>query len=139
MWILCSVWKIIFPSIQRSFQKRKYVIFLDICEILEKGVHESSVCDTGVYRFPNFHIFKQFPYQIPYNLDHFFQFSITFSNSFLPFQFPYPSIFATCHPLPEIFTSFPFPPNRVNSPFYPFVRLRRHILHQPLFIIQPMV
>jgi hypothetical protein len=48
------------------------VIFLDIGEILEKGVHESSVCDTGVYRFPNFHIFKQFPFQIPYNLDHFF-------------------------------------------------------------------
>jgi hypothetical protein len=95
------------------------VIFLDIGEILEKGVHESVVCDTGVYRFPNFHIFKQF--QIPYNLDHFFQFSITFNNSFLPFQFPYLSIFATCYPFPEIFTSFPFPPNRVNSPFYPSV------------------
>jgi hypothetical protein len=40
-------------------------IFLDIDDILEKGVHESSVCDTGVYRFPNFHIFKQFPFQIP--------------------------------------------------------------------------
>jgi hypothetical protein len=40
---------------------RKYVIFLDIGEILEKRVHESSVCDTGVYRFPNFYIFKQFP------------------------------------------------------------------------------
>ena len=66
------------------------MIFLDIGGILEKGVHESSVCDTGVYRFPNFHIFKQFPFQIPYNLDHFFQFSITFNNSFLPFQFPYP-------------------------------------------------
>jgi hypothetical protein len=49
------------------------VIFIDIGEILEKGVHKSSVCDTGVYRFPNFHIFKQFPFQIPYNLDHFFQ------------------------------------------------------------------
>jgi hypothetical protein len=72
MWILCSVWKMIFPSIRRSFQKRKYVICLDIGEILEKGVHESSVCDTGVYRFPNFHIFKPFPFQIPYNLDHFF-------------------------------------------------------------------
>jgi hypothetical protein len=55
-----------------GFQKIKYVIFLDIGEILEKGVHESSVCDTGVYRFPNFHIFKQFPFQISYNLDHFF-------------------------------------------------------------------
>ena len=82
---------------------------------------ESSVCDTGVYRFPNFHIFKQFPFQIRYNLDHFFQFSITFNNSFLPFQFPYPSIFATCYPFPEIFTSFPFPPNRANSPFDPSV------------------
>ena len=98
------------------------MICLDIGEILEKGVHESSVCDMGVYRFPNFHIFKQFPFQIPYNLDHFFQFSITFNNSFLPFQFPYPSIFATCYPFPEIFTSFPFPPNRANSPFYPSVR-----------------
>ena len=48
-------------------QKWKYVIFLDIGEILE-----SSVCDTGVYRFPNFHIFKQFTFQIPYNLDHSF-------------------------------------------------------------------
>ena len=56
MWILCSVWKMIFPSIRRSIsykhnfieQKRKYVIFLDIGDILEKGVHESSVCDTGV-------------------------------------------------------------------------------------------
>jgi hypothetical protein len=38
------------------------VIILDIGEILEKGVHESSVCDTGVYRFPNFHIFKHVPY-----------------------------------------------------------------------------
>ena len=63
----------IFPSIRYSFQKRKYVIFLDIGEILEKaGVHESSVCDTGVYRFPNFHIFKQLPFQIPYNLDQVF-------------------------------------------------------------------
>ena len=121
MWMLCSVWKMIFPRIRRSFEKRKYVIFLDIGEILEKGVHKSSVCDTGVYRFPNFHIFRQFPFQIPYNLDHFFQFSITFNNSFLPFQFPYPSIFATCYPFPEIFTSFPFPPNRANSPFYPSV------------------
>ena len=85
------------------------MIFLDIVGILEKGVHESSVCDTGLYRFPNFHIFKQFPFQIPYNLDHFFQFSITFNHSFLPFQFPYPSIFATWYPFPEIFTSFPFP------------------------------
>jgi hypothetical protein len=48
----------------------------------------------------------------------FFQFSITFNNSFLPFQFPYPSIFATCCPFPEIFTSFPFPPNRANSHLY---------------------
>ena len=107
------------PSIRRSFQKRKYVIFLDIGEILVNGVHESSVC---VYRFPNFHIFKQFPFQIPYNLEQFFQFSITFNNSFSPFQFPYPSIFATCYPFPEIFISFPFPPNRANSPFYPSVR-----------------
>ena len=122
MWILCCVWKMIFPSIRRSFQKRKYVIFLDIGEIREKGVHKSSVCDTGVNRFPNFHICRQFPFQIPYNLDHFFQFSITFNNSFLPFQFPYPSIFATCYPFPEIITSFPYPPNRANSPFYPSVR-----------------
>jgi hypothetical protein len=47
------------------------------------------------------------------------QFSITFNNSFLPFQNPYPSIFATFYPFPEIFTSFPFPPNRANSSFYP--------------------
>ena len=40
----------------------------------------------------------------------------------MPFQFHYPSIFATCYPFPEIFTSFPFPPNRANSPFYPSVR-----------------
>jgi hypothetical protein len=113
-----------FISYKHNFieQKRKYVIFLDIGGILEKGVHESSVCDTGVYRFPNFYILKQFPFQIPYNLDHFFQFSVTFNNSFSPFQFPYPSIFATCYPFPEIFTSFPFPPNRANSPFYPSVR-----------------
>ena len=38
MWMLYSVWKMIFPSIRRSFQRRKYVIFLDIGEILEKGV-----------------------------------------------------------------------------------------------------
>jgi hypothetical protein len=128
------------PSIQHSFQKRKYVIFFYIGKILEKGVHESSVCDTGVYRFPNIHNFKQFPFQIPYNLEQFFQFSITFNNSFSPFQFPYPSIFATCYPFPEIFNSFPFPPNVPTLPFIrPFVRLRRHILHQHLFIIQPMV
>jgi hypothetical protein len=97
--ILCSVWKMIFPSIRRSFQKRTCVIFLDIGEILEKGVHESSVCDTGVYRFPNFHIFKQFPFQIPYNLDHFFQFSIIVTVcvfvrhlfSFYPFYFDFHS------------------------------------------------
>ena len=132
MWILCIVWKMIFPSIRRSFQRLHKVhlngilyhinIFYwteeKICHFSwysrnsRKGVHESNVCDTSVYRFPNFHIFKQFPFQIPYNLDHFFQFSITFNNSFLPFQFPYPSIFATC---------FPFPPNRANSPFYPSV------------------
>jgi hypothetical protein len=35
--------KMIFPRIRYSFQKRKYVIFLDIGEIPEKGVHESSV------------------------------------------------------------------------------------------------
>ena len=75
------------------------MIFLDIGEILEKGVHESSVCDTGVYRFPNFHIFKQFPFQIPYNLDHFFQFSIIVTVcvfvrhlfSFYPFYFDFHS------------------------------------------------
>ena len=103
-------------------QKREYVIFLDKGEILEKGVHESNVCDTGVYRYPNCHIFKQFQFQIPYNLDHLFQFSITFNNSFLPFQFHYPSIFATCYLFLEIFTSFPFPPNRANFPFYPSIR-----------------
>jgi hypothetical protein len=96
-------------------QKRTYVIFLDIGEILEKTVHESSVCDTGVYRFTNFHIFKQFPFQIPYNLDHFFQFSITFNNSSLPFQFHYPSIFATCYPFPEIFTSAYIKKNHICS------------------------
>jgi hypothetical protein len=97
------------------------VFFLDIGEILEMGVHESGVCDTGVYRFPNFHIFKQFPFQIPYNWTIFFN-SQLHLKIFLPFQFPYPSIFATCYPFPEIFTSFPFPPNRANSPFYPSVR-----------------
>jgi hypothetical protein len=81
------------------------VIFLDIGKILEKGVLESSVCDTGVYRFHNFHIFKQFPFQIPYNLAHFFQFSITFNNSFLPLQFPYPSMFATCYTFPKTLLS----------------------------------
>ena len=64
----------------------------------------------------------------------FFQFSITFNNSFLPFQFPYPSIFATCYPFPEIFTSFPFPPNRVNSPFYPSVRSSSPTYFTSLFI-----
>jgi hypothetical protein len=142
MWILCSVWKMIFPSIRRSFQKRKYVIFLDIGEIFERGStnhqtkrrvsHNTSplsvegytilnyiwiinkcwgkicrrrrtngrikgrvgtVLGICVYRFPNFHIFRQFPFQIPYNLAHFFQFSITFSNSFLPFQFHFPIFF----------------------------------------------
>ena len=81
------------------------MIFLDIGKILEKGVLESSVCDTGVYRFHNFHIFKQFPFQIPYNLAHFFQFSITFNNSFLPLQFPYPSMFATCYTFPKTLLS----------------------------------
>ena len=52
----------------------------------------------------------------------FFQFSITSNNSYLAVQFPYPSIFATCYPFPEIFTSFPFPSSRANSPFYPSVR-----------------
>jgi hypothetical protein len=47
-----------------------FVLWFFLGEILEKVVHESSVCDTVVYRFPNFHIFKQFPFQIPYNLDH---------------------------------------------------------------------
>ena len=90
--------------------------FLIYAKFSKRG--STSVCDTGVYRFPNLHIFKQFQFQIPYNVDYFYQFSITFNNSFLPFQFPYPSIFATCYPFPEIFTSFPFPPNRTNSPFY---------------------
>jgi hypothetical protein len=50
-----------------------------------------------------------------------------YTNSFLPFQFPYPSIFATCYPFPEIFTSFPFLPNRANSPFYPSYPATFHI------------
>jgi hypothetical protein len=29
-------------------RNKTYVIFLDLGEILEKGVHESSVCDTGL-------------------------------------------------------------------------------------------
>jgi hypothetical protein len=49
-------------------------------------------------------------------------------HSFLHFQLPYPSIFATCYQFPEIFTSFPFPPNRANSPFYPSVRLSSQLL-----------
>jgi hypothetical protein len=63
-----------------------------------------------------------------------FQFSITFNNSFLPFQLPYPSIFATCYPFPEIFTSFPFPPNRANSPFYPSVRSSSPTYFTSIFI-----
>ena len=59
---------------------------------------------------------------------------MTFSNSFLPFQFPYPSIFATCHPFPEIFTSFPFPPNRANSLFYPSVRSSSPTYYTSTFI-----
>jgi hypothetical protein len=47
-------------------------------------------------------------------------FSLLFNK--IMFIFSYPSIFATCYPFPEIFTSFPFPPNRANSPFYPSVR-----------------
>jgi hypothetical protein len=149
MWIVCSVWKMIFPSIWRSFQRLHKVdrngmsyhiniILLNRRENVWFFLYSRN--STGVYRFPNFHIFKQFPFQIPYNLDHFFRFSITFSNSFLPFQFPYPSIFATCYPFPEIFTSFPFPQTVPTLPFIrPFVRLRRHISHQYLFLIQPMV
>ena len=127
----------IFPSIRRSIsykhnfieQKRKYVIFLDIGDILEKGVHESSVCDTGVYRFPNFHIFKQFPFQIPYNLDHFFQFSIPFCLfNFLILQYlPHVTHFPKSLPLSH------FPQTVSTLPIIrPFVRLRRHILHQHL-------
>ena len=131
----------IFPSIRRSFQKRKYVICLDIGEILEKGVHESSVCDTGVYRFPNFHIFKPFPFQIPYNLDHFFfnsQLHLTIPfclfNSLILQYLPYVIHFPKSLPLSH------FPQTVPTLPFIrPFVRLRRHILHQHLFLIQPMV
>jgi hypothetical protein len=60
----------------------------------------------------------------------------TFNNSFLPFQFPYPSIFATCYPFPEIFTSFPFPPIRANSPFYPSVRTAIYDSKVKLFLKQ---
>ena len=130
----------IFPSVRRRFQKRKYVIFLDIGEILEKGVHESSVCDTGVYRFPNFHIFKQFPFQIPYNLTIFFnsQLHLTIPfclfNSLILQYLPHVTHFPKSLPLSH------FPQTVPTLPFIrPFVRLRRHILHQYLFIIQPMV
>ena len=131
----------IFPSIRRSFQKRKYVIFLDIGQILEKGVHESSVCDTGVYRFPNFHIFKQFTFQIPYNLD------ICFFNSQLHLTIPFCIFnYLILQYLPHV-TNFPkslplshFPQIVPTLPFIrPFVRLRRHILHQYLFLIQSLV
>jgi hypothetical protein len=42
-----------FISYKHNFieQKRKYMIFLDIGEILEKGVHESSVCSILNYIF----------------------------------------------------------------------------------------
>jgi hypothetical protein len=37
----------------------------------------------------------------------FFQFSITFNNSYLPFHFPYPSIFATCYQLSVLWLMLP--------------------------------
>ena len=81
MWILCSVWKMIFPSIWRSFQRLHKVdrngisyhiniILLNRRENVWFFLYSRN--STGVYSFPNFHIFKQFPFQIPYNLDHFF-------------------------------------------------------------------
>ena len=102
-------------------QNRTYVIFLDIGEILEKGVHESSVCDTGVYRFPNFHIFKQFPFQIPYNLDHFFnsQLHLTIPfclfNSLILQYLPHVTHFPKSLPLSQ---TVPTPSVRSSSPTY---------------------
>ena len=77
------------------------MIFFYIGEILEQGVHESSVCDAGVYRFPNFHSFKQFPFQIPYNLDHFF-------NSQLHLTIPF-CLFNIRHMLPISRNLYLFP------------------------------
>jgi hypothetical protein len=120
-------------------QKRKYVIFLDIGGILEKGVHESSACDTGVYRLPNFHNFKLFPFQSPYNLDHVFNSQLHLTIPFCLFNsitlqyLSHVTHFSKSLPLSH------FPQTVPTLPFIrPFLRLRRHILHQPLFLIQPM-
>ena len=121
----------IFPSIRRSFQKRKYVIVLDIGEILEKGVHESSVCDTGLYIFPNFHILSNSHSKFPTIWTNFFNshlhLTILFClfNSLILQYLPHVTYFRQNVP------TLPF-----NSPF---VRVRRHILNQHLFLIQPMV
>jgi hypothetical protein len=98
------------------------VIFLDISEILEKGVHESSVCDID---------FLMSTFQIPYNLDHFFnsQLHLTipvrlFISLILQYL-PHVTHFPTSLPLSN------FPQTGPPLPFIRlFVRLRRHILHQ---------
>ena len=98
------------------------MIFLDIGELLERR-STNRVFVIGAYInfliatfLSNFH--SKFPtiWTIVFNSQ------LHLTIPFLPFQFPYRSIFATCYPFPEIFTSFPFPPNRANSPFYPSVR-----------------
>ena len=154
MWILCSVWKMIFPSIRRSFQRLHKVYLNGISYQINIILlnRRDKICDFSWYRrnsrkggprieclwyrFLNVHI----PNSLQFGP--FFQFSITFNNSCSPFYFPYPSIFATCYPFPDIFTSFQFPPNRATSPFYPSVRSSSPTYFTSilkLFIIQPMV
>jgi hypothetical protein len=125
------------------------VIFLDIGEILEKGVHESRVCDTVVYRFPNFHILSNSHSKFPTIWTIFFnsQLHLTIPfclfNSLILQYLPHVIHFPKSLPLSHFPKSFPLShfPQTVPTLLFirPFVRLHRHILHQHLFLIQPMV
>jgi hypothetical protein len=87
------------------------------------------------YIFPNFHIFRQFPFQIPYNLNHFFnsQLHLTIPfwlfNSLILQYLPHATHFPNFLPLsyyPQAVPTLPF--------IRLFGRLRRDILHQHLFL-----
>ena len=130
----------IFPSIRRSFKKRKYVIFLDIGEILEKGSTNRvfvirAYIDFLISAFlSNSH--SKFPtiWTIFFNSQLHLTIPFCLFNSLILQYLPHVPHFPKSLPLSH------FPQTVPTLPFIrPFVRLRRHILHQHVFIIQPMV
>jgi hypothetical protein len=152
MWILCSVWKLIFPSIRRSFQRLHKVNLNDI------SYHINIILLNRRENMWFFLIYAKFSKRGSTNrvfvirtcID--FLISTFLSNSHSKFPTICTIFFNSQLHLTIPFCIFNslilqylphvthFPQTVPTLPFIrPFVRLLRHILHQHLFLIQPMV